>query len=107
MDDTLKRLLEAESQAEEIARRADQERERIIQSAILEARAEETRFEARIPELYASFQDKAEARADQTTSELKKRYDERHTQLRNQAEEREKEALESAFTLLIDPRANT
>lgn len=107
MDNTLKRLLEVESEAEQIAKRADQERERIIQSAILEARAEETRFESRIPELHAAFQGKADARADQTINELQKRYDERHTQLRNQAEEREGEALETAFNLLIDPNANT
>ena len=107
MDDTLKRLLEAEARAELIAKQADQERERIIQSALLEARAEETRFESRIPELYASFREKADSRADQTTSELQKRYDERHTQLRDQAEERERDALESAFNLLIDPLANT
>ena len=106
MDETLKRLLEAEVRAEQIATKAEAERERLIQSALTEARAEEDRFEARIPELHASFRDKAEARADQTISELKKRYDERHTQLRDLAEEREEEALDAAFELLIDPEAD-
>ena len=106
MDQTLKRLLEAEVRAEQIARQADEARERLIQGALLEARAEESRFESRIPELHASFRKKAEARADQTIRELKKRYDERPTQLRNLAEEREEEALNEAFHLLIDPEAD-
>ena len=106
MDETLKRLLEVEVRAEQIARQADEDRERLIQGALLEARAEETRFESRIPELHSSFREKAEARADQTINELKKRYDERHTQLRNLAEEREEEALSAAFLLLTDPEAD-
>ena len=105
MDDTLKRLLDVEVRAEQIARQADKAREQLIQSALTEARAEEERFEARIPELHASFIEKAESRAAQTISELKRRYDERHTQLRDMAEEREDEALEAAFTLLLDPDA--
>ena len=103
MDDTLKRLLDTEVRAEQIARQADEERERVIQGALLEARAEQDRFEARIPELHASFVEKAESRANQTINELKRRYDERHTQLRNQAEAREQEALDAAFAVLIDP----
>lgn len=106
MDKTLQRLLDAEITAEQIARRADEERERIIHGALMEAKAEENRFESRIPELHAAFIDKAEARAEQTISELKRRYDERHLQLRNLAEEREQESLEAAFSLLIDPDAD-
>lgn len=106
MDDTLKRLLDTEVRAEQIARQADEERERVIQGALLEARAEDDRFESRIPELHASFIEKAEARADQTVSELKRRYDERHSHLRMQAKEREEDALNAAFALLIDPEAD-
>ena len=106
MDETLKRLLEAELRAETIARQADEARERLIQSALLAARAEEDRFEARLPELHSGFLEKAKARAEQTNSELKRRYDERHTQLRNLAETREEEALEAAFALLIDAEAD-
>jgi len=106
MDETLQRLLAAEQQAEGIVRQADSERERIIKDALQEARIEEERFEARIPELHASFVDKAEQRARQTNSELKKRYDERHAELRNQAEARENEALDAAFALLTDPAAD-
>jgi V/A-type H+-transporting ATPase subunit G/H len=106
MDETLQRLLDAEITAEQIARRADEERERIIHGALMEARAEENRFESRVPELHAAFIEKAEARAEQTISELKRRYDERHMQLRNLAEDRELDALEAAFNLLIDPNAD-
>jgi len=105
MDDTLQRLLDAEMRAEKIARQAEAERENIIQGALLEARAEDQRFESRIPELHKSFIDKADSRAEQTVAELKRRYDERHAQLRNLADEREDDALAAAFDLLMDPAA--
>jgi V/A-type H+-transporting ATPase subunit G/H len=103
MDDTLKRLLDAEMRAETIAQEAEQERERIIQAAMADAKAEDQRFTARVPDLHRGFIQKAEDRAEQTIAELKRRYDERHVQLRNLAEEREQEALEHAFELLLDP----
>lgn len=106
MDQTLQRLLNAEQRAEAIVHEADQERDRIIQGALQEAHAEEERFEARIPELHNAFIEKAEQRARQTNSELKKRYDEHHVQLRNLAEEREAEALDAAYQLLTDPEAD-
>ncbi len=104
MDDILKRLLDAEMRAETIAQEAEQERERIIQAAMADAKAEDQRFTARVPDLHRSFIRKAEERAEQTVAELKRRYDERHVQLRNLAEEREQEALERALELLLDPR---
>jgi V/A-type H+-transporting ATPase subunit G/H len=103
MDNTLQRLLDAELRAEKLAQHAEAERERIIQGALLEAQAEEERFKARIPELHAAFVDKAESRAEQTIAELKRRYDERHAQLRDLAQEREDDALEAAFAVLIGP----
>lgn len=102
MDDTLKRLLDAEMKAEKIAQDAEQEQERIIQSAIRDARAEDDRFTARIPDLHRGFIHKAEERAEQTIAELKRRYDERHVQLRETAEQRENDALDAAFALLLD-----
>ena len=103
MDETLKRLLDAEMRAERIAQDAEQERERIIQAAMADARAEDQRFTARVPDLHRGFINKAQERAEQTIAELKRRYDERHVQLRDLAEQREDEALEVAFTLLVDP----
>ena len=101
MDETLQRLLDAEMRAERIAQQAETEQEEVIQGALLEARAQEQRFVAGIPDLHRSFIKKAEERADQTVAELKRRYDERHVQLRNLAEEREDESLQAAFNLLI------
>lgn len=106
MDDTLQRLLDAELRAEKIAQHAETERERLIQGALAEARTEEERFGKRVPELHASFVDKATSRAEQTIAELKRRYDERHVQLRELAEQREDDALEAAFAVLIGPDAD-
>jgi V/A-type H+/Na+-transporting ATPase subunit G/H len=103
VDDTLQRLLDAEVRAEKIAQQAEAEQEQIIQGALKEARAEEERFTARIPDLHRSDIAKAQDRADQTVAELKRRYDERHVLLRNQAEQREEEALAAAFQVLISP----
>lgn len=101
MDDTLQRLLDAEVRAERIAQEAEAEQEKIIQDALAEAHAQEDRFRAGIPELHRSFIDKAEERAEQTVAELRRRYDERHTQLRDLAEQHEDEALQAAFEVLI------
>jgi V/A-type H+-transporting ATPase subunit G/H len=103
VDDTLQRLLDAEVRAEKLAQQAEAEQAQVIQGALNEARAEEERFTARIPDLHRSDIAKAQERADQTVAELKRRYDERHVQLRNQAEQREEEALAAAFQVLISP----
>ncbi len=103
MDDTLQRLLDAEVRAEKLAQQAEAEQEQVIQGAMQEARAEEARFVARIPDLHRGYITKAQERAEQTVAELKRRYDERHVQLRNQAEEREEEALAAAFQVLVSP----
>lgn len=104
MDDTLKRLLDAEMRAEQLAEEAEREQERVIQQAMVEARAAEERFRASIPELHRGQIDKAEDRSGQTIAELRRRYDERHVQLRDMAEQREDEALDAAFALVIDAR---
>jgi len=101
MDETLQRLLEAEVRAEKIAQQAEAEQENVIQGALMEARAEEERFVARVPDLHRSFIKKSEERAEQTIAELKRRYDERHVQLRDLAEQREEDALEAAFEVLV------
>lgn len=103
MDDQLKRLLDAEKRAEDIAHQAEEDQERMIQAALREARHAEERFQARTPDIHSSFLEKAEARAEQTVKELRKRYDERHVQLRELAEQREAEALDAAFAVLADP----
>ncbi len=104
MEQTLKRLLDAEMRAEETARKAEEEADRLTQEALLEARAREDRFNAQLSELYGGFKEKAEARAAQTVAELRKRYAERHAQMRRQAGEREDEALEAAFKAFTTAR---
>lgn len=103
MEDTLQRLLAAELRAEKIASQAEEEQARLIQQAMADAKAENERFTARIPDLHRAFIAKAEERAEQNIAELRRRYDERHVLLRDQAEQREDEALEAAFHVLIDP----
>ena len=102
MDDTLKRLLDAEMKAESLAQQAEHDQEHIIQAALRDARSEDERFTARIPDLHRSFIGKAEERAEQTVAELKRRYEERHVNLRESADAREQEALDAAFALLLD-----
>lgn len=99
MDETLKHLLEVELEAERITREADQQREQTVQHALEQARAEELRFEARVPELHASFIDKAGQRAEQAIAELKRRYDEQHTRLRELAAANEQQAIDTALAL--------
>jgi len=103
IDDTLQRLLDTERRAQEIVRIAEEQRRKTIEDALKEARREQERFEARIPELHESFVSKAEARAEQTINELKRRYDEHHHHVRKLAETRDQEALEAAFRVLTDP----
>jgi V/A-type H+-transporting ATPase subunit G/H len=103
-DDSLQRLLDAERRAQEIVLIAEEHRQKVIEDALKEARREQERFEVRIPELHESFVSKAEARAEQTINELKRRYDEYHQKVRKLAESRENEALEAAFRVLIDPQ---
>lgn len=104
MDDALRHLLETELRAEEIALAAERERESVIQQALEESRREQSQFQARVPELHAAFVNKAEARAGQTVSELRKRYDERYRHARAQAEQHEADAVDEAMELLLDPR---
>jgi F0F1-type ATP synthase membrane subunit b/b' len=63
-------------------------------------------FEASIPTLRASLIEKAESRAEQGIAEIKRRYDDRHAQVRKLAEQRGDEALDAAFAFLIDPASD-
>lgn len=104
MEEVLQRLLEAESTAEAIAKEADAERERMVQEAQAEAVAAEQRFQERIPDIRASLIGKAEANAQQTLTELKRRYEERHADLRTVASEHEREAIEAIVSIILDPQ---
>jgi vacuolar-type H+-ATPase subunit H len=103
IEDELQRLLDTELQAEALVREAELKREKMIRQALEDARTVERQFEARLPELRASFMEKAEERAVQSVAELARRYEERRAQLRTQAREREQEAIQAALALLLDP----
>lgn len=101
MDETLKRLLAAENAASELVKKAQTDSEQLIQSAAREARQQEERFEARTPELHASFLEKADQRAQQTVAEMERRFEERLSQLRDAAESHEDIALDAAFRAVL------
>lgn len=101
-DDTLKRLLAAENSARELVGKAQTDSEHKIQTALHEAHQQEERFEGRIPELHASFLEKADQRAQQTVAEMERRFEERLSQLRDAAEMHEDEALEAGFHRLLN-----
>jgi len=102
VDDTLKRLLAAESAASDMVDKAQADSERLIQSAFHEAQQQEERFQARIPELHAAFIEKSEQRANQTVAEMERRFEERLAHLRDAADAHEETALEAAFTALLE-----
>ncbi len=101
MDESLKDLLDAEAAAEKIVSEGEQERDQIIQQATFDARALEQQFVDRLPELQASFGDKANERAQQTIAEIKLRYDERNKELRELADEHSADAVENALRLIL------
>jgi vacuolar-type H+-ATPase subunit H len=103
MEEVLQRLLKAESAAEAIAKEADAERERLVEDAKAEAVAAEQKFLQRLPDIRASLLEKAEANAQQTLTELKRRYEERHADLRAIASEHEREAVKAVLAILLDP----
>lgn len=104
MEDTLKRLLDAEKRAGNLTRKAEQQAERIVLDARREAGRQQERFDQRLPQLRQAFLDKAAQRAEQSIGELQRRYDERVGSLRSAAEQREEEALDAAFAQLINPQ---
>ena len=103
MDDPLKRLLEAEACAQGIIEVASQERQRILDDALAASRDAEARFEAGRADLRAPFLKEAHGRADQAVAELARKYEERQRSLRDMSSKHEREAVDAALGLLLDP----
>ena len=101
MENTLRRLLSAESSAERTVAKANIEREQRIQQALHEAHIMEENFKKRIPKIREDFLKKSEIQAEQTRAELEKRYEEKKSYLRNLAEENQEKALEAAINLIM------
>lgn len=101
MENTLNRLLAAETQAETLVATAMQEREQLIQQTLIEVQHQEAQFVAKIPDLQANFLQKAEAHAQQSIAELTKRYAERKTALQELAQDNQQQALNAAIAVLF------
>ena len=104
MDDTLRKLLEAEARAEAIIEEASHTRERIVNEALQAAREAELRFEKSRAEIRAPFLKEAESRAEQAVAELTRRCSERQRGLRDLAARHEADAVAAAVALLLAPR---
>lgn len=101
MEDTLKRLLSVEIEAEQLVEKKQAEREQIIQQALEQAHKAEQDFQATIPKLQASYLETAAQRAEQSIVALKKQYEDKQEYLRKLAEENQQQALEAAVQLLM------
>lgn len=102
MDDSLKDLLQAESEAEAIVSKGEKEKDGIVQKSLDDAYHMEQQFQQRLPEMHQSFIDKAHERAEQTILEMKLRYDERNKELRELAGKHHQEALQQAIELILN-----
>jgi V/A-type H+-transporting ATPase subunit G/H len=102
VDESLKRLLDAEAEAENIIERADQERQAIIEQARHDVQTSEQQLAERVKDIHASFLSHAEQRAQQTIAELKRRHTEHCNALRAAAAAQEHVALDAAVKLLTE-----
>lgn len=102
MENVLKRLLDAELQAQNIVEQAKKERDKLVHEARDEVKRAEQRFQARIPEIHASFVDKAEEKAQTHIHELQRRYQERLKILQSIAKERQQDAVDDVLKIILD-----
>lgn len=100
VDETLKRLLDAEAKAEQIVARADEERQAIIEQAKHDARAAGQQHAERMAEIHATFLAQAEQRAEQTIAALQQRHAGQALALRASAQRHEQQVLDEAVALL-------
>jgi CMP-N-acetylneuraminic acid synthetase len=100
IDETLKRLLNAEMEAEQIVACADRERKLIIEQAKHEASTAVQQHAERIAEIRSSLLAQAEQRAQQSIATMQRRHDEQVLALRAASELNEQQALDEAIALL-------
>jgi vacuolar-type H+-ATPase subunit H len=106
MDNVLQRLLNAELKAQDVVEQAKLSRDRLISETRAEVKRAEQRFEARIPDIHASFSNKAQERATTHIKELERRYLERQALLLDEAEQHHDEAVQQVLALLLDVQQN-
>ena len=106
MENVLQRLLDAELRAQTIVEEAKKERDRLVNEARDEVERAEQRFEIRVPEIYSSFINKAEERAQAQISELERRYHERYELLRQISEQNQEQAVNDVLNLILHVEIN-
>ena len=103
MDNVLQQLLDVEFEAEALVTDARSKHDKVIEQAREEARAVEKRFEAHRQDLRALFMQKAEGRAAQAVSESQRRHVEHLHKLQLQTAQQERDAIDAALALFLDP----
>ena len=103
MDDSLKRLLDAEQRAQRMVDDALEQQEKLLLRARQEAVDAETRFRNAMRELRRSLDSKAEEEAARSIAELERRAEERRQELQTLAEQYREEASDAAVRILTDP----
>lgn len=101
MEDVLKRLLNAEKQAESRVEEADAGRKKMIQDALDEARRLEEAFDKQMEARRKTFLATAEEGAHRRISELELESAARQKRLREQAAANELAAVDEALKLLL------
>jgi len=100
VDETLKRLLDAETEAERVVERADEERQSIIEQAKRDVRAAEQQHADHLANIQETLRTQAEQRAQQTIASMQRRYANQSLALRAAAERHEQQALDEALAML-------
>lgn len=103
METLLKRLLEAESEAEALVAAAEARSEESIRDAWSTVGRLDADFAARQSTLCAPLLQSAEARALQATRELGEHHEARQRELRRLAEQHEAAAVGAVLARLLDP----
>lgn len=101
MEDVLKRLLDAEQQAEARVEEADARRKQMIQEALDRARQMEIEFEKQVEARRRPFLAAAEEGAMRRVAELDTLAAETQRRLRQQAETNEEAAVKAAMALIL------
>lgn len=102
MEDTLKRLLEAEREAEAIIAEATRERDRILEDARRQGEEEERSFESRIPQMRVSRVKEATQRAQREGDELVARAQRRKQELQELADRGAEQAIEATLKIVLE-----
>jgi vacuolar-type H+-ATPase subunit H len=101
MEDTLKRLLAVEKEAEGRVQQADAERKAMIQEALDKARSLEIDFEKQVEARRKPFLSTAEEGAHRRVADLEAAAASHRQRLREQATRNEEAAVRAALALLL------